>query len=43
MDKDLSNHGAVPYNTNLSGEARDLPNVDLSDHGDVFYVPKSVT
>ena len=37
MDKDLSDHGAVSYDTGLSGISRDLPDVDLSDHGAVSY------
>lgn len=37
MDKDLSDHGAVPYDTSISGDVRDLPDVDLSDHGAVPY------
>jgi len=37
IDKDLSDHGAIPYDRSLSGYARDLPDVDLSDHGAVPY------
>ena len=37
MDKDLSDHGAVPYDTSIKGVVRDLPDVDLSDHGAVPY------